>query len=293
MFGDITPLILLEIALIGLAAGTLGGLLGVGGSTIMIPTLTICLGPNQHLYQAAAMLANVAVAIPAALRHRKAGAVAPDALVYMLPAAVVCVILGVAASNLAVFRGPEAGERLGYILAAFMVYVIYANAKKLRRELRDAKMAKCNDMPAPPAEDPTKTRKAKSPARGLTVGTSMGFIAGLLGIGGGALAVPLQQVLLKLPLRNCIANSSVVICVSAAIGATYKIATLSQHATPEHPLTWAAGVTLGCFLAPTAWLGGRLGASLTHRLPVRQVRIVFILLMAVAAWKMAGLPTGI
>ena len=64
-----------EIGLIGLVAGVLGGMLGVGGSVIIIPGMTIVLGYDQHLYQAAAMVANVAVSIPATMRHYKAGAV--------------------------------------------------------------------------------------------------------------------------------------------------------------------------------------------------------------------------
>ena len=70
------------IGVLGLVAGTLGGMLGVGGSLIMIPALVMMFGRegqtegfNLHLYQAAAMIVNLFVAIPATLRHRQAGAV--------------------------------------------------------------------------------------------------------------------------------------------------------------------------------------------------------------------------
>jgi len=69
-----SPLDYSVLALIGLAAGALGGLLGIGGSIIMIPALAIFLGDDQHLYQAAAMVVNIAVALPAAIRHKRAGA---------------------------------------------------------------------------------------------------------------------------------------------------------------------------------------------------------------------------
>ena len=107
----------------------------------------------------------------------------------------------------------------------------------------------------------------------------------MLGVGGGAVAVPLQQVLLKLPLRTCIANSSAIICVSAAMGAIYKNASLAQHG-----YLWTDSLILALLLAPTCVLGGYLGAALTHKLPIRQVRIAFILLMIVAAVKMAAIP---
>ncbi|MEM6854651.1 MAG: sulfite exporter TauE/SafE family protein [Planctomycetota bacterium] len=296
---DAYPLIeLLQVAVLGLVAGTLGGMLGVGGSTVMIPGLVFILGrptgTEQHLYQASAMIANVAVSVPAALRHRKAGAMTPAALRWMLPAALVCVVIGVALSNLPIFAGPDGGIWLGRLLAVFLVYVIYANVRKLitsknSRDLTGPGAAA--NAPVKTNETATDTPTQATPARGLVVGSLMGTTAGLLGIGGGAVATPLQQTLMKLPLRSCIANSSAIICVSAAVGAVYKNLSLSSQPVPAgvEPFTWVQGLTLGLLLAPTAFVGGRLGATLTHRLPLRTIRVAFIVLMVVACWKMAAL----
>ena len=279
---------LIEIAAVGLVAGTLGGMLGVGGSVIMIPALIFILGKptgvEQHLYQASAMIANIAVSVPAALRHHKAGAVMPAVLKWMLPAALVTVVLGVWLSNLPVFSGRDGGVWLGRVLACFLVYVIVVNLLKLRTP----KMAA--GQTSPPGESDADARSTAG--RSLTVGTIMGTASGLLGIGGGGLAVPLQQTLMYLPLRRCIANSGVVICFSATLGAIYKCATLSNQPVPEgfEPITWVHGLTLGLILAPTGFLGGRIGAGLTHSLPLRTIRIVFICMIVVGAFKMADLP---
>ena len=96
--------------------------------------------------------------------------------------------------------------------------------------------------------------------------------------GGGAIAVPLQQSALKLPLKTCIANSSTIICVSATIGAIYKNVTL----VTRHGYDWRVSLMLAALLAPTCWIGGRLGPALTQRLPVRWVRVAFILLLIAA-----------
>ena len=318
---------LLSIAGLGLLAGTLGGMLGVGGSVVMIPGLVWLLGRptgvEQHLYQAAAMIANVAVAVPAALRHRRAGAMVPAVLRGMLPAALGGVLLGVWLSNLPVFWGPRGGIWLGRVLAVFLLYVIYANLRKLRKPRPPAAdptpttdptptagpttvgatpILPTADTPTPAPDEEASASGPMSPtAGGLAVGGIMGGTAGLMGVGGGALAVPLQQTLIGLPLRKCIANSSAVICVSAAVGALYKNATLAGRVGPEvavaleaagrPPIDWRTGLVLGLLLAPTAWAGGRLGAALTHRLPLRTIRVAFIALMVVAAWKMAALPT--
>jgi uncharacterized protein len=276
------PVSLTFLVLLGVVAGILGGMLGVGGSVVMIPGLAILFSldrtpdPNQHLFQAAAMIVNVAVSVPATLRHRKADALVPDALVWMLPAALVFVVIGVWVSNLPIFEGADGGRWLGRVLAVFLLYVIAVNIKKLRDK------SPVLDMEG----------RSITPAKGSVVGAVMGSIAGLLGVGGGAIAVPLQQILLKLPLRNCIGNSSAIICISATVGAIYKNATLAQHANGSSQVDWRMSLVIAAMLAPTAWAGARLGASLTHRLPLKQVRLAFIALMGVAAWKMAALPFG-
>jgi len=269
----ITPIIALEISLLGLMAGLLGGLLGVGGSVIMIPGATFLLKPNQHVYQAAAMIANIAVAIPATMRHHKAGAILKDVVKWMAPVAIVSVFIGVMASNLPIFHGVEGGIWLGRILALFLAWEVGVNILKITRPAGDH----------PAAQLPVHTHV--TPARSSLVGGVMGFIGGLLGIGGGAMAVPLQQSILKLPLKNAIANSSACMVLSALTGAIYKNLTLPQQG---HAMT--DGLMLAAMLAPTCWIGGHIGAKLTHSLPIRQVRIAFVIVMAVFAWKMAAIP---
>lgn len=243
-------------------------MLGVGGSVIMIPGLTLALGTNQHLYQAAAMVANIAVAAPSALRHRRHGAIVPQVLRWMLPAAIVAVVAGVAISNLPIFEGQAGGRWLGRILAVFLLWEVWTNLRKLRHK----------------NAEPIERARITVP-RSIGVGGAMGLIGGLLGVGGGAMAVPLQQWFLRLPLRNAIANSAAVMVFSAALGAAFKNATLAQHGHRGYE-----GLLLAACLAPTCVIGGRIGASLTHRLPLRQVRIAFICVMILAAYRMLALP---
>lgn len=257
------------LILLGLGAGTLGGLLGIGGSIVMIPGMAVLLGSNQHLYQAAAMIVNVFVATPAALRHWRAGAVRMDVLRWMLPAAVVFILIGVASSNAIDSRWLERA------FGVFLVYVIIVNVSRLFSRHRD------------PESEGSKVM----PSRAGLVGSITGFMAGLLGVGGGVVTVPLLQRLCHLPLRQAIATSSAVMVLTATIGAIHKNLTLNEHANEQVAGTMlhaTDSLIIAATLIPTAIVGGMLGAGLTHRMPLGWLRVVFIALLCVASARMLG-----
>lgn len=69
-------------ALIGLAAGAVAGLLGVGGGVLFVPALVILVGLDQHHAEATSLLAIVPVAILGTIRQERYGNVRRrDALV--------------------------------------------------------------------------------------------------------------------------------------------------------------------------------------------------------------------
>ena len=111
---------------IGFAMGLFGGMLGVGGSVIMIPALTFAFGENQHLYQAAAMICNFFVAFSSLFAHHRAQALVPSVLKCLIPAAVITVIAGVALSNSPLFAR-EKSYLLARLFGAFLFYVAAYN----------------------------------------------------------------------------------------------------------------------------------------------------------------------
>jgi uncharacterized protein len=58
---------------IGLAAGVIAGLLGVGGGVLFVPGLVLFLGLNQHQAEATSLLAIVPVAIVGTYRQDRYG----------------------------------------------------------------------------------------------------------------------------------------------------------------------------------------------------------------------------
>jgi len=262
---ELTLLHLSQAAAIGLAAGVLGGLAGIGGSMIMLPALHWVFGEKtahtHHLYMAAAMIVNVFVSFPAAIRHHMNGAVRKDLLGTLIPMTIASMVIGVFTGNL--FEGDEL--KLG--LAAFLLTYCAFNVWRLMSKSRiDAD-----------GQRTTRTR--------LLISAAMtGFIGGLLGLGGGVMLVPALQMICRVPLKQAIATSSAVICISSIIGAGVKLASL-----PGLDESVRGAMLLAGAMAPTAMLGGVLGAQLTHILPTKTVRIVVTILLLVAAARLGGL----
>ena len=263
---------LLVPAAVGIVAGLSGGLLGIGGSIIIIPALIFYLGTteggyqghDQHLLQAAAMITNVFVAAPSVIAHYRARAIVKPVVAVLVPTALLGVLTGVAVSDSSAFARQN-GSYLAMMLSGFLAYVACYNIWRLVRK---------TDREREFDED-ARLAWWKIAAAGIP----MGFTAGLLGIGGGAVCVPVQQVLLKIPLRRAIANSATTIVFSAFIGAVHKNYTLSTHGIDVVDSLRLAGT-----LIPTAILGSYFGGKLTHRLPKKTLRVVFILFMAIISW---------
>jgi uncharacterized protein len=264
-----------ELVLIGAAAGVLGGLLGIGGGIIMIPALTLIFadkfGPDSfHAYNLAAISTAFVLSIPAAIRYARAGVVVGPLLRSIIPLALLGIVAGV------LVGAGMTGERtrlLKQIFGGCLEFAVVVN-------LIEERLARTGEPHLFPT-CPTPRRWAKI---GFLVGLPSGFIAGLLGVGGGIWAVPSQTLLLGIRLRNAIATSMVMIvpvALAASLAMTLKLARL-PHDPPLHRVAW--GLTL-C-LAPGALVGGWCGASLMQRLPVRLLRYVFYVLLALTGLRL-------
>lgn len=271
---------ILALSGFGLLAGILGGLLGIGGSIILIPALTLIFNHDMHLAQAASMLVITFVAVPSTIQHHRNHAVRWRVVWIMLPFAIAFIILGVQTGNL------FDAHLLKRIFATFLLYVIFINVRKLLK--------------------PKEPDLADGPRRGRWripfVGSVVGFMAGVLGIGGGIVVVPLFQKICKIPLRSAIATSSALMCITSVFGAVRKNMTLptlieESAVRGNGVVDWAAGatglppvvaqsVTIAAVIIPLAIVGSFVGAHLTHKLPVNVVRLVFVIVLMVTSVDM-------
>lgn len=116
------------LILIGLAAGVLGGLLGVGGGVLFVPGLVIVVGLTQHEAEASSLLAIVPVALVGAIRQNRYGNVRREDALLVGVLSVAGVAGGVALAN----------ALSGTVLrTAFAILILLIAAQLVRRALRD------------------------------------------------------------------------------------------------------------------------------------------------------------
>ena len=285
------PQIVVEYMAFGLFGGMIGGLLGIGGSVGIIPLATIFISPDKQQLQCAAMLCNVAVASTAYRRYLMAGKIEWTFARRIVPAAIVFVLAGVAASTVI------DASSFRVMFAAFLMVVAV-------REFR---------LLAIGSEHSPDDARELSPARGAGIGAIMGFLSGLLGIGGGVVGVPLMRAWARIPMKRAVVTSVCTMVPLAMVGATMKsitlwntpvdangatMTTLAAGSAAATTSTAASSVTIpsnalipalwiAACLIPTAMVGSWIGATINVHVTGKAVRWVLATYLPLAAAWMA------
>jgi uncharacterized membrane protein YfcA len=110
---------MIEAMLIGLAAGVVAGLLGVGGGALFVPALTIGLGLSQVDAEATSLLAIIPVALVGAWRQRANGNIELRTGLQLGLLAVAGAVVGAAIANAV----PERALEIGFAVLIAVVAV--------------------------------------------------------------------------------------------------------------------------------------------------------------------------
>jgi hypothetical protein len=261
--------------LLGLVSGTLGGMIGIGGGAIVVPALTVLFYKDMQLAVAASLVQMVFVASSSAYGHWKNGYMLKAVIVRLVPIATVCAIIGV------LIASHVNSAMLQKIFAVFLVYTAGDTTYRLVRSI----------VANHPDEKVLTEFKVTNEATIPAVAVPMGLSCGVLGIGGGSIAVPAMHMFLKLPLKNAIANSTAAIFFSSIIASVVKAAsidgmTIAAAGGGTAVLHWYDAVVVGLLLAPGSFVGGRLGAHLAKHSPTKVIRAVFIMVLLYSAKEM-------
>lgn len=123
--------------------------------------------------------------------------------------------------------------------------------------------------------DPASTPSGGQKLALIVLGALIGTYSTLCGIGGGVFAVPLLHYVWKMPLPIAVANSLVLVAASTTS------ATVSELFHPRSGLDW--GVTAA--LIGTSFVGTQLGYRAAKRLNVRQLKMVFAVLLVIVSME--------
>ena len=265
----------IEIFLIGIGAGVVGSMLGLGGGIIIVPTLTLLFGMSMRTAVAASTVSIIATSTGAAVAYLR------DRLTNTRVAIWLEMGTSIGALSGALIAG-AINQRLLFILFGLLLaYSTYNMFKSRNSELPtgivpDALSQKLRlhgsyyDKALGHRVDYQVTRTLP----GLIIMYFSGAAAGLLGIGAGIFKVPAMDQVMGMPFKASTATSNFMIGVTAASGGVVYFARGDAK-----PLV-AGPVVLGVLL------GAIIGAKLMVRMRSNLIRLCFIPLIAYTAIEM-------
>lgn len=261
------PLSVCLFGILGVAAGLLAGLLGIGGGMVIVPGLFYLFGllhlPEESLMHLAAGTSTCIMIFTAAAStwsHHLKGHIHWA----IFRKIIIGIAIGVIAGNLLANHLDNRWLELAFGLFLLVVsFKLFLNVK-----------------PEP------KTIAEKSFGLVITslVGVAIGFKSGVLGIGGGALSVPFL-LYCDLPMNHATGTSASFTLPIALVGTAAFI----LLGDPSIAISGATGYVYwpAVFLvAPFSMLGAPLGARLSQILPGEQLRLVFAIFLLFISFKM-------
>jgi uncharacterized membrane protein YfcA len=239
----------------GFVSGVLSAMMGIGGAVVTTPAVR-ALGGTPIEAVGSTIPAILPGAISGAWRYARAGLVQWR---LALP-------LGVAGSVLAVVGARLSDEVSGRILMVLTASVMLWSGLTVVGKVRGSD----GD-----GADPEPTAQAVAARDSLALlglaGATAGFVAGLLGVGGGIVLVPVLTGVLHLPMRRAVASSLVGVAI-------FQVPALVTHVWLGH-VNWTYALPLMLGALP----GAQVGAHITIRTTDRTVRIGFGALIVVLA----------
>ena len=243
---DLLELLILSLA--GLFGGVLAGLFGVGGGAVFVPALVYAAGWKIGEAAAASLVIIVFSALSGTLRNMR-GEAPVDWRAAAIFSSVVApsALIGVAVSRFA----PEVVTQL--VFAGFLLALAYPTARSGSRYRENIGTSR---IPL---------------ALTLLGGVGAGTLAGLIGIGGAALTVPLMIWGFGLPPKTAVSTSLAVTLFIGIVGAAGYIVAGFDRLSGLPPLI--VGSMLG------AWAGVRI----RERLPEVVLQRAFAAFMVLVA----------
>lgn len=239
----------------GAAAGLFGSLLGLGGGVLIVPLLTLVFGLELREAVGVSLVSVIMTSSVAAgvylERH-----VADLRLGMRLE---LFTAIGALIGGSIAFLIDE--RSLAVLFAALLAYVAISMLR-----------SRAPGGAGAPAE--STSYEVRNLPLGVVGATGAGVLSALLGVGGGIVKVPLMHLGMGVPLRVSTATSNLMVGITAAASAVIYV--IHGEVDP-----YIAGPTaIGVFLGASA------GSRIAHRVDLRVLRFLFVVVLLYTAVQM-------
>ncbi|MEI6512528.1 MAG: sulfite exporter TauE/SafE family protein [bacterium] len=268
------------LAILGAGVGYAAGLFGVGGGFMLTPLLISLFGIDPAVAVGSGLAQMIVVGAGSAWRHAKKHCTDTRLVLCMAPGTIIGTALGkgflkyLEGIGSVSFLGRKAPFATTTVSAIFVV-LLFGIAIHLWRENNSEQDNPSNRLcwPNGPLRIglPASNVKAVSLFSLTMAGLLIGVLAGLLGIGGGVILIPLLVYGYGIHLRMAIGTSSLLIMVSAIAG------------TIQYALAGKVDLRIVFALMAGSLIGVQFGAWHSHRIHVAYLQRAFALLVIAIA----------
>ncbi len=247
---------------LGLAAGTFGALVGLGGGVILVPVLSLWFGLPIKSAVGISLVCVIATSSGAAAVYvQRRWTDLRLGMVLELSTA-----LGAITGAYAVVFLPD--DLLKGLFGCFLLYATVMMLRQ-RRPQGEENAAEIPDY------------KVRRLPLGLSVSYVAGSVSGMLGIGGGPIKVPLMHLWMGVPLKVAAATSNFMIGVTAAASA------FLYYSRGDVIVAAAAPLGVGVFS------GALLGSRLSRRISAQWIRWLLVAVLFYLAALMLSEAFGV
>ncbi|WP_100373950.1 sulfite exporter TauE/SafE family protein [Bacillus sp. FJAT-45037] len=261
------------LVLVGLLAGTIGSLLGLGGGIIVVPALLllsssvgILAGITPQVAVGTSLLIMIFTGLSSTFAYVKQGKVDYR-------------------SGFLFFMGSGPGALVGVWLnrflevEPFMIYfglfmLVVAAILTIRPYLKPRPLSNRAMTYVYNDDKGQKNVYGYRPVVAIMIAAMVGILSGLFGIGGGSLMVPAMIILFHFPAHLAIATSMFMILLSAMLSSI------------SHILLGNVNWLYALALIPGAYIGGIVGAAINKRLSSTALLIILRLFLVLAALRL-------
>ena len=252
---------------VGIFAGIMGSILGIGGGMIVTPIVTLAMGLDIKYAIGASIIAVIATSSGSTIAFLKDDVLNLRVAMFLEIATTIGAIIG------ALLTGAFDPMILYILFGSLLVFSSWNMYRKMRsgqevlQQVTADKWAEKFNLNSSYYDKNTKQQvdyQVENVPGGFLIMLGAGLASGMLGIGSGAFKVMAMDGAMKMPLKPSSATSNLMMGVTAAASATVYF--FNGSIRPDLAVPLALGI-LG---------GSTVGTRIMQVLPSKTIRLIFI-----------------